>query len=88
MKTVKYIVTGKVQGVWFRASTKQRADALGVTGSAINLPTGQVEVLATGDNEQHIQLKIFLDQGPELAEVDDVQASIVELKTFEGFVTG
>jgi len=88
MKTIKYTVTGKVQGVWFRASTKRQAEAIGVTGSAINLPSGQVEVMATGSDDQHIQLKSFLDVGPELAEVESVQAEEIELTSFDAFTTG
>lgn len=65
-------ITGKVQGVWFRASTKKQADQLGITGWAKNLPDGRVEVLAFGDRER---IKLFYDwlkQGPPLAQVIDI----------------
>jgi len=42
------LVAGRVQGVFYRASTRARAEALGVTGHARNLPDGRVEVLACG----------------------------------------
>ena len=43
------LVSGRVQGVWYRAATRERAVALGVTGHALNLADGRVEVLACGD---------------------------------------
>jgi acylphosphatase len=43
------LVSGRVQGVFYRASTRQRAQVLGVTGYARNLPDGRVEVLACGE---------------------------------------
>lgn len=88
MKTIKYIITGKVQGVWYRDSTKKLALELGMVGSAINMASGQVEVIATGDSEQHQHLKQFLDIGPEAANVQSVDQQELELKSFEGFITG
>ena len=44
----KFQVTGKVQGVWFRESTRQQAERLDLCGYAINCPDGSVEVLAYG----------------------------------------
>ncbi len=88
MKTIKYIITGKVQGVWYRDSTKKVALELGMAGSAINLASGQVEVIATGSQEQHQQLKHFLDIGPEAANVQRVDQQELELKSLVGFITG
>ncbi len=65
-------VTGRVQGVWFRASTQQQAMQLGVTGSATNLPDGSVEVIACGEASAVDALKQWLWQGPELAAVINV----------------
>jgi acylphosphatase len=62
-------VTGKVQGVWFRASTKEQADQLGITGWAKNLPDGRVEVLAFGDRKRIMHFYDWLKQGPPLAQV-------------------
>ena len=48
MATARFLVSGKVQGVRFRASTREQALALGLRGHALNLPSGEVEVLAVG----------------------------------------
>ena len=45
---MRFLISGKVQGVFFRASTRAEAERLGVQGYAINLPDGRVEVLAVG----------------------------------------
>jgi len=62
-------VSGKVQGVWFRASTKEQAERLSITGWARNLPDGRVEVLACGKKENIAELYEWLKQGPQLAKV-------------------
>lgn len=85
---VHAFVTGKVQGVWFRQSTKEQALVQGVTGWAKNLPNGRVEVMLCGDEETVAHMQAWLYQGPELAIVEEVQASQVEYRVLEGFVTG
>lgn len=65
-------VSGKVQGVWFRASTIAEAQKLGLTGWVRNLSDGRVEVLACGEKEKINQLYSWLKRGPELAEVTDL----------------
>jgi acylphosphatase len=67
-----FYVSGKVQGVWFRASTKEKADELQITGWARNLPDGRVEVLACGARENIDALHEWLKQGPKLAKVSDL----------------
>jgi acylphosphatase len=65
-------VTGKVQGVFFRASTKETAVSLGLHGYAKNLPDGQVEVMLQGETK-HVQTLVdWLQTGPKLARVDSV----------------
>lgn len=61
--------SGKVQGVWFRASTQEQAKLLNITGWARNLPDGRVEVLACGERENIAQLYKWLKHGPQLANV-------------------
>lgn len=65
-------VTGKVQGVWFRANTQEQAKSLGLTGYAKNLPDGRVEVLASGEKAKLDKLHEWLKHGPELARVTDL----------------
>lgn len=69
------IVSGRVQGVFFRASTARKAAELGVTGSARNLPDGTVEVLACGSEAAVAALCEWLRQGPPAARVEAVEVS-------------
>lgn len=66
-------VDGLVQGVFFRASTRARAQELGVTGWARNIPDGSVEVLACGDEAAVTQLCDWLWEGPPQSRVSAVQ---------------
>ena len=71
--TRRYIITGRVQGVWFRDSTRQQAVELGISGYAANLPDGTVEVLARGPRASVQALHSWLHEGPPLAVVDRVE---------------
>lgn len=73
MKALRFLVGGKVQGVWFRASTRDRAVALDLRGFARNLPDGRVEVLAIGDDDAVEQLAQWLHYGPSRARVDELE---------------
>ena len=84
----RFLVRGRVQGVWFRASTRQQAERLGLTGQAINLADGRVEVMACGPEAMLDELAAWLWQGPELARVDDVISEEIALRQFSGFHTG
>ncbi|MBL8197737.1 MAG: acylphosphatase [Chromatiales bacterium] len=77
MQTVcrRFMVSGKVQGVFFRASTARVAEQLQLRGWAKNLPDGRVEVLALGDLSAVGQLGQWLQQGPPRARVDAVETS-------------
>lgn len=81
MICLRCVVSGRVQGVFFRESTRQEAESLGVTGSAVNLPDGRVEILACGEEPAVRALVDWLWEGPRLAEVEDVQ---VEEATLQG----
>ena len=85
----KAIVHGRVQGVWYRASTAERAAALGVRGHARNLPDGTVEVVAAGEQEAVDALLAWLRQGPPLARVTRVEIETLDPATpvHEGFDT-
>jgi acylphosphatase len=79
-----------VQGVFFRASTRERALALGLTGHAINLDDGCVEVLACGDETAIEALRQWLHQGPPAAKVQAVESEPLPAadEPPTGFTTG
>jgi len=74
----KYIVGGRVQGVFFRASTRDAARKLGLTGHAFNLPDGNVEVVLCGSDEAMQRMAAWLLDGPPLASVTKVQEGAVD----------
>jgi len=78
---LKCLVSGDVQGVGYRAATRDRALALGVTGYAKNLSDGRVEVMACGDVPALNELVGWLAKGPRLATVMDVSTQRVDVKT-------
>jgi acylphosphatase len=84
----RFIVSGRVQGVWFRASTRQQAQRLGLSGRAVNLPDGRVEVVACGDATALDQLARWLWRGPELAKVEHVTDEALPEQGLSGFDTG
>ena len=84
----KYRVEGRVQGVWFRESTRQEAQRLDITGHAINCADGSVEVWACGDREALDRLARWLHRGPQMAEVKSVAASGFEGDCPTSFSTG
>ncbi len=91
MPVAQFIVRGKVQGVWFRASTRAQAERLGLRGHARNLADGSVEVIAAGDADAINALERWLHVGPPLARVDAVLRlpSPVDITGLDaGFATG
>lgn len=83
-----FFISGKVQGVWFRASTQEKAKELGLTGWARNLPDGRVEVLACGEPDKLDVLHEWLKEGPELARVEEVVREEVVWQVHERFGVG
>ena len=73
VQAARFVVSGRVQGVAFRAYTRQQALLLGLRGHAVNLRDGCVEVLAAGDLVAIDRLGDWLWQGSPLARVEDVQ---------------
>lgn len=69
---VHAFVSGRVQGIFFRANTKKVAEKLGVKGWVRNLPDGRVEVVAEGEANAVDRLVAYLRKGPMLARVEDV----------------
>lgn len=85
MKHLDLIVSGKVQGVSYRASTKAVADQLGIRGFVLNRPDGSVYIEAEGEP---FSLDIFLDwckEGPDNAMVERIEQEESPLKNFHNF---
>ncbi|HEY3018687.1 MAG TPA: acylphosphatase [Solirubrobacteraceae bacterium] len=81
----RIVVRGRVQGVFFRDTTRRRAESLGVAGWAANRGDGAVEVVAEGEPGAVEQLVAFLREGPRRAEVDDIEVSEEEPEGLAGF---
>ena len=79
----RYIVSGRVQGVFFRASTASLAHRLGLRGRARNLPDGNVMVLAVGPESAVDELGEWLRHGPASAQVADVQQADEQLDQWQ-----
>lgn len=85
IKHLNITVKGKVQGVFFRKSTKAVADQLGVRGFVLNEPNGDVYIEAEADDTF---LDMFIDwcnEGPEDAEVSSIESHEGELKNYRNF---
>lgn len=74
----RFVVRGRVQGVWYRASCRRRAVELGLTGWARNLPDGGVEVVACGPEPAVSQLLAWCHDGPPAADVQRVDVETVD----------
>ncbi len=72
---IHLIIEGRVQGVWFRDSTRREAVSLGVFGWVRNRPDGTVEVLAEGPEDQVGKLTSWCNHGPPAASVSQVHES-------------
>lgn len=88
MACQRFIIKGVVQGVYFRASTRQEAIKLGISGHALNLADGSVEVLACGEQNAIESLQHWLAHGPTQARVDSVTMTTLACRPLAGFVTG
>lgn len=84
----RFTVHGRVQGVWFRDSTRREAERLAITGHAINLPGGNVEVLACGSVAALDELEQWLQRGPPLARVSKLEVVAVLCEDVAGFSVG
>jgi acylphosphatase len=86
--TLRFLVSGRVQGVFYRASAREQALALGLDGHARNLPDGRVEVLASGSSMALEALERWLWQGPPAAQVERVVREARDTPAAPGFHTG
>lgn len=82
------IVHGRVQMVGFRYATVQQALKLGLTGHATNLKNGDVEVQVFGDKVDRDKLIFWLRDGPDIAQVDALEISVLEYKHLRSFTQG
>lgn len=79
IKQVRILVTGRVQGVYFRAFTQKKANKLNICGYAKNLPDGRVEIIASASEEAVAQLITWCHKGPITAKVLNVETEDIEL---------
>lgn len=76
MNCRRFLVSGRVQGVFYRASTQRQAQSQGLTGWVRNCYDGRVEVLACGDEQQLATFAKWLEIGPEYAKVSNIKIII------------
>ncbi|MFD2166857.1 acylphosphatase [Thalassotalea euphylliae] len=81
-------VSGKVQGVYFRASCQQKAIDLQLSGYAKNLADGDVQVMVCGEESNVNQMLEWLSHGPSKAEVSAVQHNQVDYQSYNHFSIG
>jgi len=87
IRKVKILVSGRVQGVYFRLFTQNKAKHFAIKGSAKNLPDGRVEIIAEAENMAIEKFIKWCHKGPITARVDHVEVSELQhgeaLTTFE-----
>ncbi len=91
MVATRFFVSGKVQGVVFRGCAQAEAERLGLTGWALNLDDGRVEVLVVGSTSAIVELAMWLEHGPPGARVDGIETELVdeaEYANLHGFRCG
>ena len=79
------LVSGRVQGVFYRASAKAKADELGITGFVQNMPDGNVYIEAEGTEEKLDHFKAWCSKGPSRAQVEQVEIREGDLQNFTSF---
>ncbi|MDR3446567.1 MULTISPECIES: acylphosphatase [unclassified Dyella] len=87
MAAARFFVSGRVQGVFYRASAREQALMLGLSGYATNLQDGRVEVLAVGTPSSIDALERWLWKGPSVARVDQVLREDCDAPEVDGFRT-
>jgi acylphosphatase len=85
MTRKRVVVTGRVQGVFFRDTARRRAEAAGVAGWVSNRPDGAVEAVFEGDEAAVDQLVDFCRQGPRGADVAGVEVTDEQPQGLNGF---
>jgi acylphosphatase len=85
MQTVHLIISGKVQGVFYRVSAKEKADELGISGWVKNTASGDVEILAVGATDKIQEFIEWCHKGPRRAKVTGVTITEKETEDHKGF---
>lgn len=83
---IRCYISGRVQGVWYRATAREAAERQGLSGYARNLEDGRVEVLACGDSKALGRFKQDLWEGSPAARVDAVECDLSDESPSPGFV--
>lgn len=83
--TIHFCVSGRVQGVFFRAAARRQAQLYGILGWVRNLPDGRVEGVARGEQSALSEFRRWLQKGPETARVTKVEWEEIPDQDFEGF---
>ncbi len=81
-------VSGRVQGVWFRAFVREQAQKSNVTGWAKNTSDGRVEVLLCGEDAAVQGMELALAKGPPLSKVTQVSGESLPFQQIDGFTVG
>ena len=85
MKSIQIIVSGKVQGVFFRQNTRRKAIEFGLKGYAKNLENGDVKIVAQGNEEKINELINFIKKWPGISGVTGIQIRNKEPENFKSF---
>ena len=85
MQTLHLIISGKVQGVFYRVNTKKTARKLGLKGWVKNTPDGKVEAVISGEEQHNKAFIEWCKVGPARAEVTDVEVKEIEFESFAEF---
>ena len=86
MKSYLFLISGRVQGVWYRATVQRNAQAAGFNGYVKNLPDGRVEAGVTCADKRLPEFIALLQKGSELSHVEGIEHSETEEKFSDVFV--
>jgi acylphosphatase len=86
LQTISIVVKGKVQGVYYRQSTKKKATELGITGKVKNMADGSVLITACGSPEQLYQLTEWCKAGPPGSIVTGLVVTELPVSVFYSFL--
>ncbi len=85
MKTIRAIVKGRVQGVWYRGATQSKASELQLSGYVKNLTNGDVEIVASGEEDSISELIKWAWHGPRLANVTEIDYQEIDTGDYDSF---